>query len=167
MNMNWKPILGWEDFYMISDTGVVMNIKTNKVKKSFLNNFGYMRVTLENKNHNPTKQRFYIHRLVAIHFLPNPRNCEEVNHIDCNTQNNNVKNLEWVTKQENELHSHKFGSKEYKPFIVVYNNGDIKKFDIKQSLADEIDVTASLVKDWLHKKSFTFPKYGIKKIKYI
>ena len=53
------------------------------------------------------KVSMFIHRLMALTYLPNPENKEEVNHIDGNKLNNKLSNLEWVTKKENMLHAHK------------------------------------------------------------
>lgn len=53
------------------------------------------------------KVSMFIHRLVALTYLPNPENKEEVNHIDGDKLNNKLSNLEWVTKKENMLHAHK------------------------------------------------------------
>ena len=53
--------------------------------------------------------RFYVHRLVASAFIPNPRNLPEVNHIDGNKKNNSFENLEWVTHADNVLHARKTG----------------------------------------------------------
>lgn len=46
-----------------------------------------------------------IHRLVCLHFIPNPENLPEVNHKNCKKNDNHVDNLEWVTKKENSHHA--------------------------------------------------------------
>ena len=47
------------------------------------------------------QKKYYVHRLVAETFIDNPDNCETVNHIDENKENNCVDNLEWMTHSEN------------------------------------------------------------------
>lgn len=104
------------------------------------------------KSHIPSKQRFFRHRLVAEHFISNPLNLPEVNHIDNNKSHNYVSNLEWVTRKENELHSRKFGNKEYKPFKVIFNNNECKIYDTQQELAKDLNVTKTTIRFWLQKK---------------
>jgi hypothetical protein len=43
----------------------------------------------------------FVHRLVALAFLPNPENKACIDHIDNNRGNNNIENLRWATHQEN------------------------------------------------------------------
>ena len=50
-----------------------------------------------------------IHRLLAIHFIPNPDNKPQVNHIDGDKFNNDLSNLKWVTCSENLKHAFKLG----------------------------------------------------------
>ena len=56
------------------------------------------------------QKSYYIHRLVAQHFLPKPLDHQaQVNHIDGNKENNCVSNLEWTCPRENIKHSHETG----------------------------------------------------------
>ena len=67
---------------------------------------GYEKVALSKIENGKTKQKaFFVHRLVAIAFIDNPENKEQVNHKDGNKFNNCVENLEWVTNSENMNHA--------------------------------------------------------------
>ena len=162
----WKDVIGWESYYEINENGDVRNKNTLHLVIGDKNGEGYPRVCLYNKNHNPQKQRFFRHRLVATVFIPNPESLPEVNHIDGNINNSSVDNLEWVTKIENEIHSRKFGKKEYKPFYVIWNDGAKEFFDTKGCLARKIGMTSSMVRFWLQKKSCSYINHGIKEINY-
>lgn len=61
---------------------------------------GYDRVYLRRES-TGKREDLYIHRIIAELFVPNPKNAEEVNHLDCDTHNNSASNLEWVTREEN------------------------------------------------------------------
>lgn len=71
-----------------------------------------------------------MHRLVAIAFIPNPNHFPEVNHKDKNTQNPNVRNLEWCTRKDNLLDSYKTMSpvRNYNSCSLWVNNKKIKDF---------------------------------------
>lgn len=97
----WKPIKDYEGLYEVSNLGRVKNYK-EKILSPFDNGNGYLVVTLFK---NKKKKNHYIHRLVAFTFLPNPNHLEYVNHLDFNTKNNNVSNLEICTQKTNILHS--------------------------------------------------------------
>ncbi len=163
----WKDIIGWEDYYEISDNGEIRNKITNKIISGDTNSEGYHRVTLQNNKHTPNKKRCFVHRLVAEHFIPNPNNLPEVNHKDTNINNNTISNLEWVTKKENERHSRKYGSKEYKPFNVIFTDHTCKEYEFKQDLADDLHITRGAVKHWLNGVTQGYKNYGIESIGYI
>lgn len=91
--------------YLIDENGNVYSVRARKYIKPYNNHAGkgYLYVCLYNGKN---KQGNYaIHRLVAKTFIPNPHNKSHVNHIDGNTINNNINNLEWVTPLENVKHA--------------------------------------------------------------
>ena len=52
---------------------------------------------------------FFVHKLIAEAFLPNPDHKSQINHIDGDKNNYSVENLEWVTPSENMVHAYKTG----------------------------------------------------------
>ena len=163
----WKDIKNWENIYQISDSGDVRNKITGNIIKGDRNSSGYFRVCLYDKNHIPEKQRFFRHRLVAEHFIPNPFGYQEVNHKDHNLEHNYVSNLEWCTRNDNELDSRMFGTKKYRPFKVIFKNNDIKIYDTKPQLANELNISRSLIRLLLCNESNTYKNYNITSIEYI
>lgn len=97
----WKPIDGYEEMYAVSDEGEVISFHKLKPRE---NNGGYLCVILCKEGKKP--KQFFIHRLVANAFLPNPNDLPQVNHKDKDRHNNRVSNLEWCTAKENNLHAH-------------------------------------------------------------
>lgn len=113
-----KDIPGYEGLYAISKNGEVYSYKTNKFFKPSKTKDGYLKVALRNNN----KAYYYrVHKLVAMTYLDNPENLKETNHKDFNRQNNCLDNLEWVSHDDNILHSkvnNRF--KTPKPFKKAY-----------------------------------------------
>lgn len=93
----WKTIQDYGGLYQVSNTGKVRDLK-NHIKSVYKNNKGYVCLSLyyNGKTYHPT-----VHRLVAKAFIPNPNNYEQVNHKDCNKENNSVENLEWCNQRYN------------------------------------------------------------------
>lgn len=116
----WKDINGYEGYYQISNEGNVRSLdrfdgvhdRQGTIIKPSLKQNGYLQVGLRKHS---TRKWIGIHRLVAIHFIENPDNKPQVNHIDGNKQNNNVENLEWVTAKENQNHATRMGFRNNMP----------------------------------------------------
>ncbi len=115
----WKDVAGYEGVYQVSNLGRVKSLdrtiphnkygsvrRNGKILKPFIDTYGYLKVRLCNDG---TGRNEFVHRLVALAFIPNPQNKETVNHINGNKHDNTVANLEWNTQAENVKHAHRMG----------------------------------------------------------
>lgn len=89
--------------YSIHRDGTITNTKTNTTKQHWLGANGYFHVDLYHEN---KSSKVAVHRLLALHFIPNPENKRTVNHIDGNKTNNDLSNLEWATDSQNIQHAY-------------------------------------------------------------
>lgn len=117
----WKDVIGYEGLYQVSNFGRIKSLKREvrikyfnigwstrivpeTIRKQTIFKNGYAGVQL----HKQQKVHLgLVHRLVAKAFIPNTENKPEVNHEDGDKLNNNVSNLEWTTRKENDTHSRK------------------------------------------------------------
>lgn len=86
------------DNYDIFEDGRVFSHKTQKYLRPQNNGNGYLKVYLYKEG---KMFQQYIHKLVAITFIPNPHNYKYIDHIDRNKANNNLSNLHWCSASEN------------------------------------------------------------------
>ena len=97
----WKELVGNRETYLISNFGNVKTkprngrqhfIKSHPIKIQTKEN-GYQRVVLSlDKN---GSKYYYVHRLVAETFIPNPENLKSVGRRDGDKLKNPVSNLFW------------------------------------------------------------------------
>lgn len=90
---NWKIIQANRN-YEVSTEGRIRNATNKKILSQSVNHKGYRKVSLFE---NGRAKNFFVHRLVAIAFIENPNNLEQVNHKDEDKANNFVENLEWCS----------------------------------------------------------------------
>ena len=140
MEEKWVPIKGYETMYMVSNLGRIKSldkivnskynskaIKKGKLMQTNSLRKGYKYIELYDLETNHKK--FSIHRLIAIHFIPNPNNYPMINHKDGNTLNNSIDNLEWCTASQNSKHAVDTG-------LMIMKKGE----ECTQSILSELDV---------------------------
>lgn len=103
--------------YLLYPDGTLYSSISGRILKGYVGKNNYLYYTLCDK------KRYYAHRLLALHFIPNKENKREVNHKDGNRLNNCLTNLEWVTPSENVKHAHTLKSRKR---LTSYNHPNNK-----------------------------------------
>jgi len=119
----YKEIPGYEGLYKISKEGYIVALKRKRVdgriykqhflKEQIICNTGYCQVGLYK---NGKRRKWSVHKLVALTFVPNPKNLPEINHKDGNRRLNYFKNLEWCNRSYNVKDGYNRGR-------IVWNKG--------------------------------------------
>lgn len=136
--MSWRKTKF--EFYEVSSEGIVRSIdrfvksKGNgkrlakgKILKQTEDKDGYLCICIHDKD----KQfPYFVHRLVAETFIPNPENKPCVDHINGDNQNNRVENLRWCTVEENNT----FEIARKRKSEAAFNRADNKKKIIQYTL---------------------------------
>ena len=92
-------IEGYSDYLIYDDGRVWSKKRKGRFLKHRKNEDGYHKVGFFRDGKEKT---FFVSRLVALHYIPNPENKPEVDHINRDIDNNHVSNLRWATGQENQ-----------------------------------------------------------------
>ena len=146
-NEVWKPIDEYENLYEISNYSRIKSLSKYKHKKIMIlkptrDNYNRYYVTLYK---NGKGRKYFVHRLVAKTFIPNPDNKPEINHINPVTKDlcdNRVCNLEWATSKENSQWTIKLGHL-YKPWLGKFGKDNNKSKPIVR-----LDTHGNLIDRW-------------------
>lgn len=112
MSIIVKEVLGYEGLYLIDSIGNVVSmprqqgsrfVNQYKILGTKINRLGYKEVALSKDGKTKT---VLLHRLLAIHFIPNPENLPCVNHKNGIKADNRLENLEWCSKSYNTKHAY-------------------------------------------------------------
>lgn len=144
---NWKPVVGYEGLYEVSDLGRVRSIEQRRVimRNGYPVNMrypatilkpqklrhGYVGVWLYGKDTvaGKTGKQFSVHRLVAKAFCENPNGYNEVNHKNEVKWDNRAENLEWCTHKEN----------------TNYGTAQARRVEKQSYMVDQLDLNGNYI----------------------
>lgn len=105
--MLWEDIEGYEGLYSVSEDGRIYSVRGERTLKPFPHPDGHLQVGLSSGS---GRRKFYVHRLVAAAFIPNPKVYPIVRHLNGDPTDNQAKNLAWGTQSDNLLDAVKHGT---------------------------------------------------------
>jgi hypothetical protein len=161
----WKPVLGFESFYLISSSGRLYGIKSQRIRKLRKDKDGYLFAILSCGKRGFVKNK-RIHTLVAEAFICPRQQGKEINHKNGQKDDNRPENLEWVTRSENELHAYrelgfvcKFGIEHHAALLTPEAVRYIRRKYVRRKytqdlLAAELCVSRQTISDVLRGKKW-------------
>ena len=95
--MSYVDLLNHEDDYEILNEYpfTIKRKRDGYIIGEWIDNEGYIVVKLSGKKH-------LKHRIIAQHFIPNPDNLPQVDHINHDRTDYHIENLRWVNKSQNQ-----------------------------------------------------------------
>lgn len=115
----WKQLEIYNK-YEVSSLGRIRNSVSKIIRIPDINSKGYERLRVIDKG---KYIRMFVHRLVALAFLPNLSDKPMVDHIDGNRSNNALSNLRWATRSENMLNTKVRKDKKHTTLRNIIKNG--------------------------------------------
>lgn len=151
----WRDVPGYEDLYQVSRDGQVKSLgrlsyrkdgRFNRYKEKILKQAkhgkGYLSVNLTKDG---KSRNWFVHRLVAIAFIPNPKCLPQVNHINENKADNRACNLEWVSCTENANHGTgkvRCGKAHEFPVVMIMPDGSETEFSSATAAANTLGIVS-------------------------
>ena len=129
----FKDVVGYEGLYMVNPSGDIITLRNKNGRrgtklKPYKDVDGYMRVRLYDRY--GESKWLGVHKVVAMTFIPNPRNCISINHINYIRDDNRVDNLEWCNSYYNNTYNNKHtrvGEIQAKPVYQLNDKGELIK----------------------------------------
>ena len=168
----WKDVTGFEGFYQVSTLGRVRSLDRKVMGKDGFPRLHKGKIMSPGTTHgykfvflakNGSNKQWYVHRLVASEFIPNPKNYPQINHKDEDRGNNQVNNLEWCTsKYNNNYGGHiQRGAEKLSVPVVCLDMFNMKLYEFPSSRAasDELGLDTGHVAKVLLNKSTNHKQY--------
>lgn len=172
----WKKI-PFNLNYEVSSHGNFRNSKTKKQKTFNIEALKSTKTRISINVINTIKKgsKFYLHRVIAMTFIPNPNILEEVNHIDGNPYNNCVENLEWMSREDNMRHFYenrtKYENKNVRQVVlccgktnkIVNSYKCVEECIVSLELGISYTTLYNVINTNLYKKTICEKSYGFNK----